>query len=272
MAKLTFTIGEVAELLDITPKTLRHYHKIGLLEEPQRDVNNYRLYAIGQLEKLQIILRLKSLGLSLQQIKLILDADDPDRLVHTVLQQHQQRIKNEIRQLQDYLENTQHYLTSDTNLLATLEKGKAEHSSMTILSDTVKSHSNGLSDILVELEGDVLSQIDCYQWTAGYDVFWHQVGTHIVKHMLTQESNIILWMERYLTLEAMDEDDLQAKAWLQEFTHSPIAPLFSQSLHPPPTASFPDKEQQIIVKLLPSLLYEKGSPLQQAFLKVLIGK
>ena len=37
-------IGEVAELLGVTPKAIRHYHKRGLLAEPTRSEGGYRLY------------------------------------------------------------------------------------------------------------------------------------------------------------------------------------------------------------------------------------
>ena len=99
MPSLIFTIGEVAQLAGVTPKTLRHYHQIGLLPEPARDANNYRVYSIDQLEKVQLILRLKDIGLSLKRIKSIFEANDPDTLMRTVLHQHERRITNEISEL-----------------------------------------------------------------------------------------------------------------------------------------------------------------------------
>ena len=39
-------IGEVAKLLGVTPKTLRHYEKVGLLEETERTEADYRLYSV----------------------------------------------------------------------------------------------------------------------------------------------------------------------------------------------------------------------------------
>jgi len=37
MSKVMFQIGEAVELMGITPKTIRYYHEIGLLEAPNPD-------------------------------------------------------------------------------------------------------------------------------------------------------------------------------------------------------------------------------------------
>lgn len=57
------TIGEAARLLGITPKAIRHYHKIGLLSEPERTASDYRLYDATALLRLQRIRRLQAMGL-----------------------------------------------------------------------------------------------------------------------------------------------------------------------------------------------------------------
>ena len=270
MPSLIFTIGEVAQLAGVTPKTLRHYHQIGLLPEPARDANNYRVYSIDQLEKVQLILRLKDIGLSLKQIKSIFEANDPDALMRTVLHQHQRRITNEISELQNRLENLQQYLTTDATLLSNLQQGSPDYSAMTIVTDTVKRKSSGLSDLLFELENDVVAKIDTYPWTPEYELFWHQVGTHIVTNLAKKEGLFIFWMERYLALKNMDGDDLQAQAWLQELTHSQERLLLSQALSPPAMSILPERDQYQLQKMLFSMLYEEGSFSQKAFLKVLL--
>ena len=270
MSSLIFTIGEVAQLAGVTPKTLRHYHQIGLLPEPARDVNNYRVYSIDQLEKVQLILRLKDIGLSLKQIKSIFEANDPDTLMRTVLHQHERRITNEISELQSRLENLQQYLNTDATLLSDFQQGSPDYSAMTIVTDTVKRKSSGLSDLLYELENDVLTKIDAYPWTAEYEVFWHQVGTHLVTNLAKQESLLIFWMERYLALKNMESDDLQTQAWLQQLDHSQERPLLSQAFSPPAMSILPERDQYQIQKMLFSMLYEEGSTPQKEFLKVLL--
>lgn len=48
------TIGEVAKLTGVTTKTVRHYHKIGLLSEPDRSDSEYKLYPADTLFQLSL--------------------------------------------------------------------------------------------------------------------------------------------------------------------------------------------------------------------------
>src|SRR5579859_6998908 len=81
-------IGEVAKLLGVSAKTIRHYHKVGLLAEPPRSDGGYRLYTASDLVRLQRIRRLQALGLSLKQIKTLLGehVSQRERSLREVLQ------------------------------------------------------------------------------------------------------------------------------------------------------------------------------------------
>ncbi len=56
----------------MTVKALHHYDRIGLLR-PRRTSTGYRVYSQDDLERLEQIVALKFLGLSLNQIKAVLD-------------------------------------------------------------------------------------------------------------------------------------------------------------------------------------------------------
>jgi len=62
-------IGEVARLLGISTKTIRHYQRIGLLAEPARSAGGYRLFGGEDLLALLRIRRLTALGLPLSRIR-----------------------------------------------------------------------------------------------------------------------------------------------------------------------------------------------------------
>ncbi|UED85365.1 MerR family transcriptional regulator [Streptomyces profundus] len=65
-------IGELAELAGVTPRTVRHYHHIGLLPEPERAANGYRVYGLLDLSRVVRVRRLTALGLSLDEVRDVL--------------------------------------------------------------------------------------------------------------------------------------------------------------------------------------------------------
>lgn len=67
------TIGELARLAGTTVRAVRHYHAEGLLDEPPRDRSGYRRYGAQDLVRLIRIRRLRELGLSLEQVRELLD-------------------------------------------------------------------------------------------------------------------------------------------------------------------------------------------------------
>jgi len=68
MGQPTLRIGELAELAGVSTRTVRHYHHIGLLAEPERLANGYRSYGLAHIVGLLRIRRLAELGLSLDEI------------------------------------------------------------------------------------------------------------------------------------------------------------------------------------------------------------
>ncbi|MFD8418082.1 MerR family transcriptional regulator [Streptomyces sp. NPDC059466] len=77
-------IGEIAALVGVTSRTVRHYHHIGLLPEPLRQANGYRTYSLRDAVLLARIRRLTELGLSLDEVRDVL-ADDAGRELAEVL-------------------------------------------------------------------------------------------------------------------------------------------------------------------------------------------
>jgi DNA-binding transcriptional MerR regulator len=69
-----FRIGEFAQIAQVSSRQLRFYNQIGLLQPAHTDgETGYRYYSIRQLPRLNRILALKELGLSLEQIGPLLE-------------------------------------------------------------------------------------------------------------------------------------------------------------------------------------------------------
>lgn len=75
--ELYLQIGEAAERLGLTQRTLRYYEEKGLLKSPSRMDGGFRLYSPEDLERVERIKQLKELlGFSLADIRDLMDAED----------------------------------------------------------------------------------------------------------------------------------------------------------------------------------------------------
>jgi len=63
-----FQIGELASFLELSPRTIRYYEEIGLLNSIKRIEGGKRIYTDKDLQRLKFITRLKHLGLTLSEM------------------------------------------------------------------------------------------------------------------------------------------------------------------------------------------------------------
>ncbi|MFJ1867034.1 MerR family transcriptional regulator [Streptomyces sp. NPDC088097] len=79
-------IGEIAALVGVTTRAIRHYHHVGLLPEPERRPNGYRAYTVRDAVLTARVRRLTELGLGLDEVRDVL-ADDAGRELAEVLRE-----------------------------------------------------------------------------------------------------------------------------------------------------------------------------------------
>ncbi len=73
-------IGEVAERVGLSLRTVRYYEEQGLLEPESRSPGGFRLYSTDQVDRLALIKQMKPLGFTVQEMRELLDARDILRL------------------------------------------------------------------------------------------------------------------------------------------------------------------------------------------------
>src|SRR5215471_6658716 len=98
-----FTITELAAEFDVTPRAIRFYEDVGLLE-PARSGRN-RVYSQRERTRLKLTLRGKRLGLSLQEIKQLVDMYESPSDTAPQLQAFLEVLRNHRAQLETQLED-----------------------------------------------------------------------------------------------------------------------------------------------------------------------
>ena len=96
---------EFAQLASVTVRALHHYDRLNLLK-PRRTHAGYRMYSVRDLERLEQIVALKFLGLSLKQIKSLLEREKLDlsaalRMQRKVLEQRRTLLDRAIRAIRE---------------------------------------------------------------------------------------------------------------------------------------------------------------------------
>lgn len=76
------TIGRIAKAAQLPVDTIRYYESLGLLPPAHRSPANYRLYPHTEIRRLQLIKQAKLLGLSLPQVKELVDQTFTDSCAH----------------------------------------------------------------------------------------------------------------------------------------------------------------------------------------------
>ncbi len=97
MVENQFKISEFAKKAGVTIRALRHYDAEGLLQPEKRTQSGQKLYSEHDFARLQQILTLKFLGLSLSEIKQLL-TNDPTELL-AILQKQKIVLENKLLQL-----------------------------------------------------------------------------------------------------------------------------------------------------------------------------
>ena len=99
----TMRSRELAELAGVSVRTLRHYHQIGILPEPDRGTNGYRRYALSHAALLLRIRRLAAIGVSLDRMSTFID-DIDDEETASLLDDLDRELETRIEHLREQRE------------------------------------------------------------------------------------------------------------------------------------------------------------------------
>ena len=73
MSNKPFTIGILAKAAEVNIETIRYYQRVGLIAEPVKPLQGYRIYPSATLNRIKFIKRAQQLGFSLAEISELLE-------------------------------------------------------------------------------------------------------------------------------------------------------------------------------------------------------
>jgi MerR family mercuric resistance operon transcriptional regulator len=106
------TIGFVAKAADVNIETIRYYQRIGLIAEPIKPLQGFRVYPTETLKRIKFIKRAQQLGFSLKEVAelLLLGDGSTDSKCADVRQRAEQKREHIVQQIND-LQNLRQTLT-----------------------------------------------------------------------------------------------------------------------------------------------------------------
>ena len=110
-------IGDLTERAEVTPRTVRYYESIGLLPPGEREGHGQHYYSEETLARLRKIDQIKKLGLSLDEIRDVIDlyftdpsGIQPKQKVLAILLQHLAGADQKIGALQQFRADVQAHI------------------------------------------------------------------------------------------------------------------------------------------------------------------
>lgn len=261
MARNLLHIGELARLVGVTPKTIRHYHKVGLLAEPERTETGYRLYTAHDLMRVQRIRRLQSFGLSLQQVKKVLGEVNQEHTLREVLQSLDQELAKQIQALEERRQQISKLLSkpeSDGQMAPQLS------SATQFAYEQLGGYLSQISPALWEIELKTNELLDSFVWPEAYQQQIKHMVQYFVEHPTSYERLLALG-ERIIVLMDEPVDTPLVEQLIEECLQDEqlaglvqqIAQLVSQIPHL--TSPFTD--------IMSHLLLDTLGPAQQRFIQ-----
>jgi len=109
-------VADLARMAGVTPATVRYYTRTGLIDPAREPSNGYRRFSDSDLHRMVFIRRARALGLTIGDIKAILDTvdrgEEPCALVKSLVGQRLVSIRERITELETKAERIDQALSS----------------------------------------------------------------------------------------------------------------------------------------------------------------
>jgi DNA-binding transcriptional MerR regulator len=205
-------ISDFVKLTGSTLKTVIYYHKIGLLQEPERSLSGYRLYGSAELSRMQRIKYLKGLGLDLRRIKEILGDIEHRKTLQEVLLSLQAELIAEKINLEERISKIEKLLNEDPAL--PYDDSFTSPSFQMVMdvlgADQIEKYFQACPE-LFEQQRKVHSILDGFQWGDDYQETFRALADFFKDHPGKYQVSLDYGV-RLTRLANLPEDDPEVEA------------------------------------------------------------
>lgn len=211
-----FTIGEIAKMFNISTQTLRLYDRIDLLKPAY--INNetgYRYYSVEQFIKIDCIKLCKTMGMSLEEIKELINKDSSIESILDITRKQKYAIEEKIKELEYMKSNLNNFegrimksIDIGFNKTVLVENKKRAYIKYDYVSTTQEELEMNLRKVIIDAEekyGILSSDIGfriSYEDVLNHDkVIFKELSIHLFDEVDFDDENIFFMPEgTYLTM------------------------------------------------------------------------
>jgi DNA-binding transcriptional MerR regulator len=208
-------ISDFVKLTRSTLKTVLYYHKIGLLQEPERSSSGYRLYGAEELDRMRRIKHLKNLGLDLKQIKEVLGETKNQSSSSEILKSLKSELLKEKRSIEDQLSRIDVLLKQQTVLDNVSFESEAFQMVTEILETEQVENYVQSSPELFEQHRNIFGILEDFQWGEDYKKNFSAIAEYFKLHP-EQYRKAMEFAKRLAGLKEMSEEDPEVEILARE--------------------------------------------------------
>ncbi|MBV7272501.1 MerR family transcriptional regulator [Clostridium sp. PL3] len=141
---MEYTVQKLANLAGVSTRTLRYYDEIGLLKPARISSSGYRIYGKNEIDKLQLILFYRELGINLESIQDIITSSSFER--SKALKEHHQKLLGKRKQLDLLIANVDKTIKSIEGGITMSDREKFEGFKKKLIDDNEKKYGKEIRE------------------------------------------------------------------------------------------------------------------------------
>jgi DNA-binding transcriptional MerR regulator len=135
---MEYTVLKLSKIAHVSARTLRYYDEIGILKPARISSSGYRIYGQREVDRLQQILFYRELGVSLENIKAIIDSPSFDEV--KALREHREKLLEKKGQLDLLIANVEKTIAAKERSIKMNDREKFEGFKKKLIEDNERKY------------------------------------------------------------------------------------------------------------------------------------